>query len=54
VTTEGLVQVPQDVRQELGLAQGGGVFFLRDNDGHFHMLTNDQFIDMFEDREPKA
>jgi len=53
VTSDGLVQIPKDVRETLKIAQGGGVFFLEDNDGHFHMLTNDQFIDMFEKREPQ-
>jgi AbrB family looped-hinge helix DNA binding protein len=54
VTTEGLIQIPQDVREKLGLAHGGGVVFLEDNDGHFHMLTNDQFFDLFEKREPAS
>lgn len=54
VTTEGLVQIPADIRQKLGLGQGGGVVFIEDNDGHFRMLTNDQFFDLFEKREPAS
>lgn len=53
LTTEGLVQVPPEVQEKLGLAHGGGVVFVSDKDGHYRMLTNDQYADLFEDREPE-
>ncbi|HRI72469.1 MAG TPA: AAA family ATPase, partial [Polyangium sp.] len=40
VTVEGLVQIPPEVQQELGLAHGGGVVFIQDKDGHNLMLTD--------------
>ncbi|WP_309891681.1 AAA family ATPase [Archangium sp.] len=52
VTTEGLVLVPADVREALGLENGGGVVFIREkNAGHYRMLTNAQFLDMLEPRK---
>jgi hypothetical protein len=54
VTSEGLVLIPEDVRQKLGLEHGGGVVFVRERDaGHYRMLTDDQYLDLFEPREPK-
>lgn len=50
LTMEGLVQVAPEVQQHLGLAHGGGVVFVRGKDGHYRMLTDDQFLDLFEDR----
>jgi hypothetical protein len=53
VTSDGLVLVPEDVRQKLGLEHGGGVVFVREKDaGHYRMLTDDQYQDLFEPREP--
>lgn len=54
VTTSGLVRLPDHAREDLGLAQGGGVVFVRGKDGHYRMLTNDQFVDLFEPREREA
>lgn len=52
VTTEGLVLVPAQVRETLGLENGGGVVFVREkNAGHYRMLTNAQFLDMLEPRK---
>ncbi len=52
LTSEGVVQVPPEVQQALKLAHGGGVVFVRGKDGHYRMLTDDQFADLFEEREP--
>jgi len=52
VTTDGLVQVPEDVRKALHLEHGGGVYFVpEEDDQHYRMLTNAQFWDLFEPRE---
>lgn len=52
VTTDGLVQVPEDVRKALHLEHGGGVCFVPEKDDqHYRMLTNAQFWDLFEPRE---
>jgi hypothetical protein len=49
VSSEGLVLVPEDVRQRLGVEHGGGVFFLdREDTGHVEMLSNEQFLDLLE------
>ncbi|WP_437562958.1 AAA family ATPase [Sorangium sp. So ce542] len=53
LTMEGVVQVPPEVQQQLGLSHGGGVVFVREKDGHYRMLTNDQYADLFEEREPQ-
>ncbi len=52
LTSEGVVQVPDEVRETLKLSHGGGVVFVLGKDGHYRMLTNDQYADLFEDREP--
>lgn len=53
VTTDGLVLVPEEVRKTLGLEHGGGVVFIQEKDtGHYRMLTDDQFLDVLEPREP--
>jgi hypothetical protein len=50
VSSEGLVLVPEDVRQRLGIHGGGGVYFIRRKDnGHFEMLTDEQFLALLED-----
>jgi predicted ATPase len=52
VTSDGLVQVPEDVRKALHLEHGGGVCFVPEKDDqHYRMLTNAQFWDLFEPRE---
>lgn len=49
VTTEGLVRLPDHVREDLGLMGGGGVAFVREKDhGHYRVLTDDQFLDLIE------
>jgi predicted ATPase len=54
VTTDGLVRVPEHVRVDLGLEQGGGVAFVREKDhGHYRMLSDAQFLDLVEPREMK-
>ncbi|KYF78278.1 hypothetical protein BE17_13160 [Sorangium cellulosum] len=51
VTTEGLVRLPDHVREELGLLEGGGVAFVREkNHGHYRLLTDAQFLDLLEPR----
>jgi AAA ATPase domain len=54
VTTEGLVEVPPFVREGLGLASGGGVVFARGEDGHYRLLTDEQYADLFEERGPSS
>ncbi|WP_437640314.1 AAA family ATPase [Sorangium sp. So ce854] len=53
MTMEGVVQVPPEVQERLGLSHGGGVVFVRGADGHYRMLTNDQYADLFEERGPQ-
>lgn len=49
VTTEGLVRLPDHVRADLGLLEGGGVAFVREKDhGHYRVLTDEQFLDLIE------
>lgn len=49
VNADGLVEVPQDVREELGLRGGGGVFFVKRKDtGHYEFLTDQQLFDLLE------
>jgi hypothetical protein len=52
VTTDGLVRIPDHVRADLGLEHGGGVVFVREKDhGHYRLLNDAQFLDLFEPRE---
>jgi len=51
VSTDGLVKVPDRIRDTLHLEQGGGVVFVERKDGHVAMLTDDQFMDLFEEEE---
>lgn len=49
ITSEGLVKLPKDICQELGIEQGGGIVPLKRNDNnHIQLLTNEQFSDLFE------
>jgi AAA15 family ATPase/GTPase len=49
VTSEGLVKLPKDICQELGVEQGGGIVPLKRKDNnHVELLTNEQFIDLLE------
>ena len=49
VSSEGLVKLPEYVRQTLQIEQGGGVVFIKRHDnGHIELLTNDQYFDLFE------
>jgi hypothetical protein len=53
VTSEGLVLIPEEVRKVLGLEHGGAVTFVPEKTaGHYRMLTDAQFLDMIEPREP--
>lgn len=50
VSSEGLVLVPEQVRERLGIRGGGGVYFLfRKDTQHYEMLTSEQFLELFED-----
>ncbi len=51
VSTEGLVKVPDRICEMLGLEEGGGVVFVERKDGHVAMLTDDQFMDLFEEEK---
>lgn len=47
VSSEGLVQLPESIRKELGLEHGGGVVILkRDQAPYVEFLTNEQFLDL--------
>jgi hypothetical protein len=47
------VQVPDDVRRSLGVADGGGVTFAEGKDGLFYMLGDAQLLDMIEPGAPR-
>jgi len=47
LSTEGLVRVPERVRQRLGLPNGGGVLFV-ERDGAVEMMSNDSFAARFD------
>lgn len=50
VSSEGLVLVPEEVREQLGIHGGGGVYFIhRKDSGHFEMLTDEQFLALLDD-----
>jgi hypothetical protein len=52
VSTDGLVRLPERIRQRLELEQGGGVVLLERKDtGHVELLTDNQFDDLFEENE---
>jgi hypothetical protein len=42
LSTEGVVRVPEHIRQALGLPNGGGVMFL-EREGHVEMMSDDRF-----------
>ncbi len=49
VSSDGLVKLPEYVRQTLQIEQGGGVVFIkRQDNGHIEILTNDQYFDLLE------
>ena len=49
VSSDGLVRLPEYVRQALDIEQGGGVVFIKRQDsGHIELLKDDQFLDLFE------
>jgi len=49
VSSDGLVRLPEYVRQALGLKQGGGVVFVKRQDsGHIELLKDEQFLELFE------
>jgi hypothetical protein len=49
LTSDGLVEVPADIRNKLALPSGGGVVFVeRKDSGHIEMLTDAQYLDLFE------
>ncbi len=50
VSTDGLVRLPERIRQRLELEQGGGVVLLERKDtGHVELLTDNQFDELFEE-----
>jgi hypothetical protein len=52
ISTEGLIRVPERIRKDLGVEQGGGVVFLKRKDNeHVELLTNQQFANLFESPE---
>jgi predicted ATPase len=49
VSNNGLVKLPDRIRQVLGIEQGSGIVLIERNDnGHVELLTNDQFHELFE------
>ncbi|WP_158080048.1 ATP-binding protein [Archangium sp. Cb G35] len=47
LSTEGVVRVPENIRRELGLLNGGGVMFLK-RDGHVEMMSDERFAAMLD------
>lgn len=47
LSTEGVVRVPQRIREVLGLPHGGGVVFLEQN-GRVEVVSDDEFVRRFE------
>jgi len=49
VTNDGLVKLPKDICQELGVEQGGGIVILKRKDNnHVELLTDEQYFDLLE------
>jgi hypothetical protein len=49
VSGDGMVQLPERIRQLLSIEQGGGIFLLKRKDNeHVELLTDDQYLDLFE------
>ncbi|HIE00031.1 MAG TPA: hypothetical protein EYP59_07040 [Thiotrichaceae bacterium] len=49
VTSEGLVKLPEETCQELGIEQGGGIVILKRKDNqHVELLTDEQYLDLLE------
>jgi antitoxin component of MazEF toxin-antitoxin module len=43
------VRLPEDICKNLGIEQGGGIVVLKRQDNeHVELLTNEQFLDLFE------
>lgn len=51
VSNEGLVLLPERIRQLLNIEQGGGVMLLDDENGHVELLSDDKFYDLVESIE---
>ena len=55
VSSDGIVQIPPDIRERLGIASGGGVVFLERRDtGHFEILNDEQFFQLFSDKGERS
>ncbi|MEN8219455.1 MAG: AAA family ATPase, partial [Pseudomonadota bacterium] len=48
VSNEGLVQLPERIRQLLGIEQGGGIMLLDDENGQVELLSDEKFYDLVE------
>jgi AAA15 family ATPase/GTPase len=49
VSSDRLVRLPEDICKELGIEQGGGIVILKRQDNeHVELLTNEQFLELFE------
>jgi hypothetical protein len=48
VSDEGLVLLPERIRQLLGVEQGGGIMLVDNDNGYVELLTDDQFYDLVE------
>jgi len=49
VSSDRLVRLPEDICQQLGLEQGGGIVILkREDNKHVELLTNEQFFELLE------
>jgi hypothetical protein len=55
VSNEGLVLLPERIRQLLDIEQGGGIMLLDDENGHVELLSDEKFYDLVEpiEDEPK-
>jgi predicted ATPase len=55
VTSEGLVLLPEEVRKALGVERGGGVTFVREKDaGDYRLMSDAQFLELLEPKEPAS
>ena len=48
VNADGVVRLPEDIIKRFGIEAGDGVVFIENKAGRFEMLTDEQFLEMFE------
>jgi hypothetical protein len=48
ISTEGVVRVPERIRNVIGLPKGGGIVFLEHRDGHVEVMSDETFAKRYE------